>query len=280
MRVALAQTCPVLGDIDANLASARDTVAAAAAAGADVTVFSELAVTGYSVGQVADDLDLRPADPRLLAVGAAAGRGGVLIGFQEGDGGLHSYNSAAYYEAGELLHVHRKLYLPTYGPFEERKHFSPGQALGAYSTGWGRAATLVCNDAWQPQLAFLAVQDGARVLFMPTSSAQSLSPQHYSSEDYWTNITRFYARMYQCFIVFVNRVGTEGSLAFWGGSHVMDPWGERVADAVHDAEALTLVELDLEDVRRRRRQVPLVREARLALLEREIRRLAREGGDL
>ena len=280
MRVALAQTSPVLGDVDANLEAAAAAVADAVAAGADVTVFPELAAGGYSVGEVEADTDLDPLDPRLLAVAGAAAEGGVVIGFSEGDRGLHSFNAAAYYEGGRLRHVHRKLYLPTYGPFEERKHFSPGQALRAFPTRWGRAATLVCNDAWQPQLAFVAVQDGARVLFVPANSAQSLSPQRFSSQEYWQDITRFYARMYQCFIVFVNRVGREGPLAFWGGSHVMDPWGERLAEAPVDKEALVVADLDLDAVRRRRRQIPLVREARLALLEREIHRLAEEGGDL
>lgn len=280
MRIALAQTGPVLGDVDANIAGATALVAEAREAGADVTVFTELALSGYSVGQVEADLDLSPDDPRLFALAAAAGAGGVVVGFCEGGAGLHSYNTAAYYEAGALRHVHRKLYLPTYGPFEERKHFSPGQALRAYPTIWGRAATLICNDAWQPQLAFIAAQDGARVLFLPSNSAQSLHPEHFSSQEYWEDITRFYARMFQCFIVFVNRVGSEGPLEFWGGSHVMDPWGTRVAEAPHGREALTLVDIDLDLVRRRRRQVPLVREARLAVLEREIRRLAEEGGDL
>lgn len=280
MRIALAQTAPVLGDIDANLKVARELVAEARAGGADMTVFGELALSGYSVGEVDDDLGLRPDDPRLRELAAAAGPGGVLVGFCEATAGIHNYNSAAYFEAGELRHVHRKLYLPTYGPFEERKHFSPGQALRAYPTAWGRAATLICNDAWQPQLAFIAAQDGARVLLVPTNSAQSLSPEHFSSQEYWEDITRFYARMFQCFIVFVNRVGAEGALRFWGGSHVMDPWGARLAEAPRDSTALTLVDVDLEQVRKRRRQIPLVREARLAVLEREIRRLAEEGGDL
>jgi predicted amidohydrolase len=86
--------------------------------------------------------------------------------------------------------------------------------------------------------------------------------------------------MYQSYVVFVNRVGVEGELHFWGGSHVVDPWGEVVAAAPEEREALVYADLDLDRVRHRRREVPLVREARLALLEREIRRLVDEGGDL
>jgi predicted amidohydrolase len=80
--------------------------------------------------------------------------------------------------------------------------------------------------------------------------------------------------------VFVNRVGTEGDLRFWGGSHVVDPWGELVAEAPEGEEHLLTVDIDLADVRRRRRAIPLVKEARLALIHREVTRLLDEGGDL
>lgn len=142
---------------------------------------------------------------------------------------MHTYNSAAYFQSGQLAHVHRKLYLPMYTTFEERKYFTPGPSLRAFPAACGtRMAILVCNDAWQPQLAFLATQDGARVLIVPTCSAQSHFPAKYDSRTYWLDITRFYARMFQLFVVFVNRVGVEGDLHFWGGSHVVDPWGEII----------------------------------------------------
>jgi predicted amidohydrolase len=278
MRVALVQMQPALGDLEGNLASACRLITRAREGGADLVVLPELCLTGYAVGRVDDDLALPADHPSLLALAAASGDAGVLLGFQE-DSGRSSHNSAAYYEGGLLRHVHRKLYLPTYGIFDERKHFSPGQAMRAFTTRWGRMATLICNDAWQPQLPFLAVQDGAQVLLVPTSSAQSLFPQHYDSESYWRDLTRFYGRMYQSYVVFVNRVGSEGDLHFWGGSHVVDPWGQVIAEA-EDGETVLLAEIDLARVRRRRREVPLVREARLALLAREIHRLVDEGGDL
>ena len=81
-------------------------------------------------------------------------------------------------------------------------------------------------------------------------------------------------------MVFVNRVGEEGDLRFWGGSHVYDPYGELVAEAPEDEPGLVIAELDLSKVRRRRREMPLVKEARLGLLSRELDRLVAEGGDL
>ena len=280
MRIALGQVDCSLGDVDANDERPAEVIAAARADDADVVVFPELSLCGYSVGCVQDDPAMALDDPRLARLATAADRLGVLLGLAESGAGPHTYNTAAYFEGGRFVHAQRKLYLPTYGVFEERKHFSPGQQLRAFPAGHARAAVLTCNDAWQPQLAFLAVQDGARVLLVPSASARSRVPQHYDAPTYWSDITRFYARMFQVFVVFVNRVGVEGGLRFWGGSHVVDPGGEVVAEAPVDDEALVVVDVDVAQVRRRRREVPLVKEARLGLVLREVQRLVDEGGDL
>jgi predicted amidohydrolase len=271
-----------LGDVDANFEHAHEVVAAAVQHNSDLIVFPELHLSGYSIGDVDADLSMQPDDPRIEKLARQAGPAGVLVGFVEsGPRGPHTYNSAAFYHDGRLVHVHRKLYLPAYEPFEERNHFTPGPSLEAFqASGDTRTAVLICNDAWQPQLAFLAVQDGAKLLLVPAASAQSRFPEHYDSHEYWHDITHFYGRMFQVFVVFVNRVGTEGALRFWGGSHVIDPWGNVVSEATQNAEDLVTVDIDLSEVRRRRRQVPLVKEARLGLLQREIRRLVQAGGDL
>ncbi|MDP8909379.1 MAG: amidohydrolase [Chloroflexota bacterium] len=281
MRITLAQAASQLGDLEANLARAQEIVTQAGRERSDLVVFPELFLSGYALGRVDEDLTMCADDPRLTALNARAPRTDVLIGFYEDGLGVHNYNAAAYYDVNGLVHSHRKLYLPTYDVFEERKHFSPGQTMRAYPTRHGRMATLICNDAWQPQLAFIAVQDGALVLLVPTNSSQSRFPERYDSQTYWRNITVFYARMFQCYVVFCNRVGSEGEhLRFWGGSHVVDPWGEIVCALPEDQEAVVTAEINLANVRKRRREVPLVREARLGLLAREAMRLAEEGGDV
>jgi len=282
MRISLAQLDPRLGDIDANIELAHAAVATAVGDSTDLIVFPELFLSGYSVGDVDADLSMRPNDPRIEKLARSAGAAGLTVGFVEaGPPGPHTYNSTAYYEGGQLVHVHRKLYLPAYAPFEERNHFTPGPRLRAFDAGPDtRMAVLCCNDAWQPQLAFLAVQDGAHILLVPAASAQSRSPEHYDTDEYWHDITRFYGRMFQVFVVFVNRVGTEGGLQFWGGSHVVGPWGNVVAEAAQKQQEILTIDVALADSRRRRRQVPLVKEARLGLLHREIMRLLDEGGDL
>ena len=276
MRVALGQVEPALGDVPENTRRTREVLDRARSEGADLVVLPELMLTGYSLGRVSEDVSRSVDDPEIMELAEAADGLACLVGFAEA-GRVHTYNSAAYLEGGEVRHVHRKLYLPTYDIWEERKHFTPGGAMRSFETdGIGRVAILICSDAWQPALAVLAVQDGARVLIVPANSTRRLP----AIQEEWRDINRFYARILECYVVFVNRVGEEHELSFWGGSHVYDPWGELVAEAPADEPALLTVDLDLGGVSRRRREMPLVKEARLALLSRELDRLAAEGGDL
>ncbi|WP_327325241.1 amidohydrolase [Streptomyces sp. NBC_01210] len=278
MRVALAQTDCALGEVDQNLLTAREQIEQAAAQGADLVVFPELSLHGYHLGALKRDTSVEARDPRLLELGTLGPD--VVAGLHEHTR-LRAYNTSAYYSGGELLHAHRKLYLPNYLAWEERKHVSPGQSVRAYDLprGQGRAATLVCNDAWQPVLPWLAVQDGAEVIVVPTNSAASLDPEAMDTGLYWDTLLSYTARMLQCWVVFVNRVGSENGASFWGGSRVVDPRGAVVAQAPKWEPGLVTVDIDVHEARRQRRAVPLVAEARLGLIDREVRRLIDEGGD-
>jgi predicted amidohydrolase len=281
MRVALAQIDSILGDTDENFRRAKEVVAQAKDRGADLIVFPELSLSGYALGELGDDVPIEAHSKPISSLAEAAGEMAVVVGFCEEGRGFQTYNSAAYLEGGALRHLHRKLYLPNYRIYEERKHYNPGQSMRAFDTRFGRMAMLICNDAWQTFLPFIAVQDGAHVLIIPADSGSYPSyPELLDTRGYWRGITRFYARMLECYVVFVNRVGKQDNLVFWGYSHVVDPWGTVVAEGPLHEEALITVDIDLGNVRRRRREVPLVKEARLALLARELNRLVDEGGDL
>ncbi|WP_326651641.1 MULTISPECIES: nitrilase-related carbon-nitrogen hydrolase [unclassified Streptomyces] len=278
MRVALAQTDCALGEVDQNLRTAREQIEQAVAQGADLVVFPELSLHGYHLGALKRDTSVEARDPRLLELGTLGTD--VLVGFHEHTR-LRAHNTSAYYSGGELLHAHRKLYLPNYLAWEERKHVSPGQSVRAYDLprNQGRGATLVCNDAWQPVLPWLAVQDGAEVVIVPANSAASLDPEAMDTGLYWDSLLSYTARMLQCWVVFVNRVGSENGASFWGGSRVVDPRGAVVAQAPKWEPGLVTVDIDIHEARRQRRAVPLVAEARLGLIDREVRRLIDEGGD-
>jgi len=276
-RIALAQMDCALGEVSTNLARARVLVSDAVTQGADLVVFPELMLHGYALGQVEGDRSLRAEDTRLALLTESGAD--VLVGFHE-DGGVRRYNSAAYLAPDGARHVHRKLYLPNYLVWEERKHASSGQSLRAFDTRLGRMATLICNDAWQPALPWLAAQDGAEVLLVPTNSAVGgFDPESLDVIEYWSELLKFIARMQQCWVVFCNRVGTEAGARFWGGSRVLDPSGQVVAEAPLWEPELLVVDIDVAAARRRQHEVPLLAEARLGLIARELARLIDEGGD-
>jgi N-carbamoylputrescine amidase len=255
VRIALAQLDSRLDDPAANERATR----AALATDADLVVFPELQLTGYGPAEGRE-----VADVAQLAAGATA-----LLGFHERDGD-RTHNSAAYVDHGEVVHVQRKLYLPHYLRFTERDLFAPGDSLRAFDAAGGRAATLICNDAWQPMLPFIAVQDGAQIIFVPSASSTAVE----GVDRYWFDLTRYTAQMLECFVVFVNRVGTDSGFTFWGGSHVVDPRGTVVAEAPRFEETVLVVDLDLEQVERQRRELPLLaNDARLDLLQAELSRL-------
>lgn len=272
MKLAIAQVAPTLGDLQGNLDQTRRVVEQATKAGAELVVFPELNLSGYLVGDTDELPALSATDQRLRTATATAGRGAVLVGFPETDGD-HLFNSAALFAGGRLQHVHRKLILPTYGPFTERKHFAPGDALRAFDTPLGRAVILLCEDVVQPAFATIAAHDGAKLLLMPANSAHSLLPE-VNNRAHWRAVTSFYARLTQSFVVFVNRVGHEGPFRFEGGSHVLQPTGQLLAEAPYDDEALLVVEFDLDDVARHRRTVPLLSDPRLDVVRDELQRIA------
>ena len=280
IRLALAQVDCVLGDVEENARRAREAIGEARGAGADLVVFPELSLTGYALGAVTEDVALTLDDPVIGALADATHDIAAVVGLVE-QGRVHTYNSALYIDHGEIVHVQRKTTLPTYGRWEEHKFFRHGPALRAFDTRLGRFALLICNDAWQAPLAFLAAHDGARLLIIPACSSLEVEAgtDPAELERDWAELLRFHARFLQAWVVFVNRVGAEAGVRFWGGSRVLDPWGEIVAQAPRGEQALVSAEIDLGAVRRRRREVPLLKEHRLELVKRELDRLVAADGD-
>jgi predicted amidohydrolase len=274
MRVALAQVDCALGDVAENARRSQEVIARARDEGADLVVFPELNLTGYALSGVAEDVELALDDPLVGTLAAATNGIAAVVGFVE-SGRVHAYDSALFLDGGAIVHVQRKTHLPTYGRWEEHKYFSPGTALRAFDTRLGRAAMLICNDAWQAPLAYVAVHDGARLLIITAASSleheDGTDPAELERD--WGDLLRFHARFLQAWVVFVNRVGKESGVTFWGGSRIVDPWGRIVAQAPRAEEALVHADLDVTAVRRRRRELPLLKEPRLELIRREIDRL-------
>ena len=278
MRIVLAQVDPVLGDVDENVRHARGILAEQAAAGADVVVFPELFLSGYSIGSVPHEVGVEVGDTRIASLAEAAGdTTAALIGFTERDTDGRRYNSAAFLQDGTVVHTHRKVRLASYDIWEEGSHFTSGSSVAAFDSSVGRVASLICYDLWDPGLVLVAVHDGARIVLVPSNSIDRAFSDQASNQDQWRIMTRCFASLLQCYVVFVNRVGAEGDLVFWGGSHVVDPHGRLVAEGPNDEEAMVVVDVDLDEVDRRRRETPLVQDAHLDLVIHELERIVAEG---
>ncbi|MEZ2391767.1 nitrilase-related carbon-nitrogen hydrolase [bacterium RCC_150] len=250
MKIALAQMAPRPGDLGQNIAAAAELVSEAARAGADLVVFPELALSGYLIrnrGQAA----LRASDPRLTSL--SVGSTDVLMGFHEVNDEAW-LNSAAYVSGGKLLNVHRKVFLPP-GPEDE---FSAGRYVRSFDSAHGRLATLICYDMWHLVSPWIAAQDGAEVLLIPVNSVKDLGPALSDVQGLWYDLISLIARLHQCWVVFVNRVGSEEDHHFWGGSRVVDPEGNIVAQAAGSTPELVIADIDVEYARARRRELSLL----------------------
>lgn len=277
---AVAQIGPRLGNLDANRALLIEAVRKAERAGADLLVFPELSLTGYFLKDMVPEVALRPCAERMREIAALSGKVSLVVGFVEESSRHGFFNSAAYFEGGRMLHVHRKVYLPTYGLFDENRYVGRGDRVRAFDTRFGRAAILICEDAWHPSLAGIASLDGADLLIIPSASpARGVSKANgeggLAIQRVWRSLGRTYAAVYNQHVIFSNRVGYEDGIHFWGGSEVLAPSGEPLAQAARGEEALLLCPLDTANVRRARISSPTIRDEDVHLTLREIRRLQR-----
>ena len=275
--MALVQLAPVLGEVQANLELHLERIARAREQGAGLVVFPELSLTGYYLRDLVGEVALQASDPVLARVAEASKEVSLVVGFVEESADFRFYNSAAYFEGGKLLHVHRKLYLPTYGMFDEDRYFDPGERMRAFDTRFGRVAMAICEDLWHPSVPYVASQDGAvALLAIANSPGRGIGGRQLDTARAYESMIRAYAQFFQMYCLFANRCGWEEGVTFWGGSMVADPFGEIVARAPDLEEALLRAEVDPLEVRRSRLTASLVGDERLELTIRELERIRRE----
>ncbi len=281
IRVGLAQVRPHLGDLDANFATHERMIADARDAGADLCVFPELALTGYFLRDLVSDVALRADDARLRDLSRRAGGMDLVVSFAEEDERGRFYIAAAYWSGGECVHVHRKVYLPTYGFFDDGRFFGRGETVRAFDTRFGRLGVLICEDFWHISTPYLLWIDGADALIFcnnhPGRGTDSRTGD-IASIEFVSALCRSYAGSMTVPIVQCNRVGWEDGINFWGGSFVIDAGGAEIARAPAMDEHLLIAEIDRTETRRRRVAFPALRDERPDLVQRELSRILRQQG--
>jgi NAD+ synthetase len=288
LTVAVCQFAPRKGDVAANLARLGRLCAdaTALAPAPQVIQFPETATSGYYVEGAVRELALTAGalatelDEAYRHACADDGRApvtvDVIVGFYE-RWRETLYNSAAYLTIGladgppVVRHVHRKNYLPTYGMFDEERFVERGTDLRAFETPWGRAALLICEDAWHSLSGTIVALDGAQAVFVLSAApARGLGGRDDGGPGpanvaRWERLVRDLADEQGVFACYANLVGTEGGKRFFGGSLVVGPGGDvRVRAPVWD-EHLVVATLDLDDLVRARSDSPLLADLRVAL---------------
>jgi predicted amidohydrolase len=283
-RIALAQLAPRLGRVDDNLDLALDWLRRGAADGAQLVAFPELALTGYLLSDLVPEVAMRADDPRLAALSREAPGVLLAIGFVEETDAHRFCNSAALLRDGELIGVHRKVYLPTYGMFDEARFTRPGDRIRTHAVGEPiRSIGLsICEDFWHASLPMLQALDGASLLVnlaagparAPSSSAGLAAIAG------WHKMQETYALLGTVAVAFCNRVGNEEGLTFWGGSRLLRADGSTVAEGPLYEEALVVGSIDTDDMRMQRYGLPLLSDERLELVRRELDRIIAQRADL
>jgi predicted amidohydrolase len=273
----LAQINTSLGDLETNLEKHLDYINDAREQGADLLVFPELSLTGYALQDLASAIAIspNPSDPIFGPLIEASMEIDIVVGFVDEDRRHRFYIATAYLSKGKVLHVHHKVYLPTYGLFDEGRFFASGDSIRAFNTTFGRMGFAICEDFWHASPPYILWIDGTDIfVFTSASPGRGLTAEpHLESARWVEDINKAYANMFTSFVVHANRVGYEDGLNFWGGSTVFDPNGRLLTKAAYFEEELLGVEIDLNQLQRTRSRLPLLRDERIGLVKRELDRI-------
>jgi predicted amidohydrolase len=270
--------------VDANFELVAGWLRRASAGGAQLVVFPELALTGYLLQDLVPDVAIGADDERLLELSREAPELLVAVGFVEETGDHRYANSAALLRGGELIGLHRKLYLPTYGLFDEGRFTRPGDRVRTYDAGppIGRIGLTVCEDFWHASVPMIQALDGAELL-VNIAAGPSRAPGSsagLAAIAGWHKMQDTYALLGTVPLAFCNRVGNEEGLTFWGGSRILAADGSTVVEAPLWDEALVVGMIETDDVRMQRYGLPLLADERLELTRRELDRIIAERAGL
>ncbi len=279
LTVGLAQIYPKLGDVKANLKKHLDYIEQADAQGVDLIVFPELSLTGYQVQDLVPEVAIQAnRDNEVFrTLLDASYQMDVVFGFVHEDKRQRFYIANAYLSQGEVVHIHHKMYLPTYGMFDDARYFDQGESARAFDTRFGRMGMLICEDFWHMSSPYMLWMDGADILIFNSCSPSrgvSASEEGRLTVSRWVElVNQAYASMFTTYVIHSSRVGYEDGKNFWGGSSVADPNGEFLTHGLYFDEALITQTIDLNQIHRTRSLMPLLRDERPQMVHDELARI-------
>ena len=299
MKVTICQTEPVLLDLKTNLENVIEKIHESKENGAQLVVFPELALTGYFVGNRYHRVALRLDSKEIGRLVSASKGTAAIVGFIEESPAMNFYNSALVAVDGEIFFATRKLNLPNYGVFEERKYFSPGKQVPVFKLYDFSIAVFICNDLWHPSLPYLGVCQKADIFISIFNSSQGSMGTEFSNIESWGIINKFYSRIFGIYNICANRVGEESfeerrsvsenesvdmdddevsdePYRFWGGSEIINPFGQVVAKAAYYEPDVISEEIERDLLRKKKILLPYLRNDDPFFTHRELNRILYE----
>lgn len=295
MKVGIFQTSPVLLDVQANLKDIVSKIETAREEQIDLVVFPELALTGYFVGKNYHKAALRMDSDEIKEIARATRGTAAVVGFIEESHSMNFYNSALVAVDGDILFAYRKLNLPNYGVFEERKIFSSGKKIPTFRFKDYNIAVYICNDLWHPSLPYLGVVQKADVFISIFNSSRGSMGTEFSNIESWGIINKFYSRVFGIYNICANRVGNEGlegrrttngsspppteesledePFRFWGGSEIINPFGKSIVQAALYEPDFIYADLSRDLLRKKRILLPYLRNDDPYFTRRELQRI-------
>ncbi len=275
IKIAIAQIETVLGNLDKNITKHVERIEQAIDAQCDLIQFPELSLTGYSLKDAVYDVALQDSDSKWDELKKLSKHISILAGGVELDKRYEIYNTLYYFENGDIHSKHRKVYLPTYGLFEEKRYFSAGNRFKAFDTKLGRLGLLICEDMWHPTSGIILAQDGASVILVSSAGiarglGEEAQPENVQD---WEALNRSLSIYTTSYMSFANRVGSEDGLMFWGGSEVNDPYGRRVGKAAYFEEELLINTIDMLKLKHARINTTLLSDEKLTVIIEELTRI-------
>ena len=258
-KLALAQISCEQGKKAENLKKMERILTKATKYGAELAIFPELSLTGYVVRDQIYELAENIPGPSTRVMERAAKKNGVYIifGMPELSGRTQAtvYNAAVLVGPEGLIGKYRKMHLPTHSVFEEKRYFRPGYQIATADTRLGKIGLIICYDIYFPELTRLARLDGAQLIVCISASPAT-------RRTFFETLTAARAIENTSFLAFVNLVGVEDGLQFWGGSRLIAPNGHVISQAKYDEEDLVTGTVDYADLERTETFVPALRDLR------------------
>lgn len=282
MKIALAQIAPRLGDLQYNLKLHQNIAAKAKKENVDLLIFPELSLTGYTLKDLTQDAAINPQKDSAFKKLRTLSQGMSLVfGFvEEAEDGL-IYNSSAFLSQGQTLHIHRKVFLPTYGMFEEGKFFAQGKNFRTFSTPFGKAGMMICYDFLHYSASYLLFAGGSGLNII-TSAAPGrgvADDQSFATSSMWELMGKTISRFSSAFVFYCNRVGLEDGKVFAGGSFIYNPAGNLFALASYVDEDYLVADIDLEEIKTFRKKWPYKRDDKPEIILEALKRIVKNYED-